>query len=60
MFRYETIISRRLQARTLCNQKTETKIGCNVLNRMATLGSMPASAEQPQQYRRGAVDGRIG
>jgi transposase len=42
MFRYKTIIGRRLQARTLSNQKTETKIGCNVLNRMARLG-MPAS-----------------
>ena len=43
MFRYKTIIGRRLQARPLCNQKTEAKIGCNVLNRMACLG-MPASA----------------
>jgi transposase len=43
MFRYKTIIGRRLQARTLSNQKTEAKIGCNVLNRMARLG-MPASA----------------
>jgi hypothetical protein len=43
MFRYKTIIGRRLQARTLPNQKTEAKIGCNVLNRMARLG-MPASA----------------
>ena len=43
MFRYKTIIGRRLQARTLSNQKTEAKIGCNVLNRMARLG-MPVSA----------------
>jgi hypothetical protein len=43
MFRYKTIIGRRLQARTSSNQKTEAKIGCNVLNRMARLG-MPASA----------------
>jgi hypothetical protein len=43
MFRYKTIIGRRLQARTLSNQKTEAKIGCHVLNRMAGLG-MPASA----------------
>ena len=43
MFRYKTIIGRRLQARTLSNQKTQPKIGCNVLNRMARLG-MPASA----------------
>ena len=41
MFRYKTIIGRRLQARTLSNQKTEAKIGCNVINRMATLG-MPS------------------
>jgi hypothetical protein len=45
MFRYKTIIGRRLQARTLSNRKTEAKIGCNVLklNRMARLG-MPVSA----------------
>ena len=43
MFRYRTIIGRRLQARTLSNQKTEAKVGYNVLNRMAGLG-MPASA----------------
>ena len=43
MFRYKIIIGRRLQARTLSNQKTEAKIGCNVLNRMTGLG-MPASA----------------
>src|ERR1700720_3453142 len=46
MFRYKTVISRRLQARTLSNQKTEAKIGCNVLNRMARLG-MPASPPGP-------------
>jgi transposase len=43
MFRYKTIIGRRLHARTLHNQRTEAKIGCNVLNRMTGLG-MPASA----------------
>jgi hypothetical protein len=43
MFRYKTIIGRRLQAQTLSKQKTEAKIGCNVLNRMAGLGT-PASA----------------
>jgi hypothetical protein len=42
MFRYKTVIGRRLHARTLPNQKTEAKIGCNVLNRMTRLG-MPAS-----------------
>src|SRR5271170_5444666 len=34
MYRYKTIINRRLQARTLPNQRTEARIGCNVLNRM--------------------------
>jgi transposase len=42
MYRYKTIIGRRLHARTLHNQRTEAKIGCNALNRMTTLG-MPAS-----------------
>ena len=42
MFRYKTIIGRRLQARTLPNQRTEAKIGCNVLNRMTRFG-MPIS-----------------
>jgi hypothetical protein len=37
-FRYKTIIARRPQARTSPNQKTEAKIGCNVLDRMARLG----------------------
>ena len=43
MFRYKTVIGRRLRARILANQRTEAKIGCNVLNRMTGLG-MPASA----------------
>lgn len=42
MYRYKTIIGRRLHARTLPNQQTEAKIGCNVLNRMTRLG-MPVS-----------------
>ena len=42
VFRYKTIIGRRLHARTLPNQRTEAKIGCNVLNRMTRLG-MPVS-----------------
>jgi transposase len=42
MFRYKTIIGRRLHARTLSNQKTEARIACNVLNRMTSLG-MPVS-----------------
>jgi hypothetical protein len=43
MFRYKTIIGRRRQARTLPNQRTEAKTGCNVLNRMTAFG-MPVSA----------------
>jgi transposase len=42
MYHYKTIVGRRLNARTLPNQLTEAKIGCNVLNRMTTLG-MPAT-----------------
>jgi transposase len=42
MYRYKIIIGRRLHARTLPNQRIEAKIGCNVLNRMTSLG-MPVS-----------------
>jgi hypothetical protein len=42
MYRYKTIIGWRLHARTLPNQLTEAKIGCNVLNRVTDLG-MPVS-----------------
>ena len=42
MFRYKTIIGRRLHARKLPNQRTEAKIECNILNRMTGLGT-PAS-----------------
>jgi hypothetical protein len=42
MYRYKTIIRRRLHARTLPNQKAEAKIACNVLNQMTGLG-MPIS-----------------
>jgi transposase len=42
MYRYKTLIGRRLHARTLPNQKTEAKIACNALNRMTSLG-MPIS-----------------
>jgi transposase len=42
MFRYKTIVGRRLHARTLPNQRTEVQIGCNILNRMTGFG-MPAS-----------------
>jgi hypothetical protein len=42
MFRYKTIIGRRLHARTLSNQKAEARIECSVLHRMTSLG-MPVS-----------------
>jgi hypothetical protein len=42
MYRYKTIIGGRLRARSLLNQRIETKIGCYVLNRMTSLG-MPVS-----------------
>jgi hypothetical protein len=41
-YRYKTIIGRHLHARTFPNQRFEAKIGCNVLNRMTSLG-MPVS-----------------
>jgi hypothetical protein len=42
MYRYKTIIGRRLHARTLPNQQTEAKVACNALNKMTGLG-MPIS-----------------
>ena len=36
--RYKAIIGRRLRARTLPGQKTEARVACSVLNRMARLG----------------------
>jgi len=42
VYRYKTIVVRRLGVRTLPNQRTEAKIGCNALNRMTRLG-MPVS-----------------
>ncbi len=42
MFRYKALIGSSLRARTLPTQKTETKIGCSVLNRMTSLG-MPVT-----------------
>jgi hypothetical protein len=38
MYRYKTIVGRRLHAWTLLNQRTEAKIGCYVLNQMTSLG----------------------
>jgi transposase len=42
MYRYKTVVGRRLHARTLPSQRTEAKIGCSVLNRMTTLGMSAA------------------
>ena len=42
VFRYKAIIGRGLRARTLPAQKTEARVACSVLNRMARLG-MPVS-----------------
>ena len=42
MYRYKTIIGRRLHARILPSQRTEAKIACNVVNRMTWLG-MPVT-----------------
>ena len=42
MYRYKTVIGRRLHARTLSNQRTDAKLGCNAPNRMTSLG-MPVS-----------------
>jgi hypothetical protein len=38
MYRYKTIIGRRLYARTLSNQHGEAKIACNILNKVTSLG----------------------
>jgi Transposase DDE domain len=45
VFRYKTIIGPRLCARSLLNQRTEAKLGCNALNRMTSLG-MPVSVRR--------------
>ncbi len=42
MYRYKTNIGGRLRARSLPNQRTETKVACSILNRMTELG-MPDS-----------------
>jgi hypothetical protein len=38
MGRWKTVIGSKLKARTFNNQKTEAKIGVQVLNRMTELG----------------------
>src|SRR5271166_31661 len=57
VYSYKTIIGRRLQARTLSKQRTEAKIGCNVLNRMtrfrhAALRSDPLMLDPMDRCRR--------
>jgi hypothetical protein len=42
MFRYKTVIGRRLRARRLPGQRVEARMGCVVINRMTQLG-MPVS-----------------
>jgi len=42
VYRYKTIIGRKLHARILPNQRTESKLGCDILDRMTDLG-MPIS-----------------
>jgi hypothetical protein len=51
MYRHKANIGRRLHARTPPNQRTEAKIGCNVLNRMTSLG-MPISVRIKRTKRR--------
>ena len=46
-FRYKTIIGGSLRGRHADAQQTETRIACNVLNRMAQLG-------RPRSYSTGA------
>ena len=46
VYRYKTIIGRRLCARNLLNQRTEAKIGCNALNRMTSLGMLGLRSEE--------------
>jgi hypothetical protein len=38
MFRYKTLIGRRLRARSLSGQKAEARMACAVINRMTRLG----------------------
>ena len=42
MFRYKTIIGNKLKARSTENQKVESKVAVNILNKMTELG-MPRS-----------------
>jgi len=46
IYRYKRIIGREMRARTLAGQRTEMRIGCKILNTMASLG-------MPDSYRAG-------
>ena len=43
MFRYKTLIGRRLRARGLAGQKAEARMGCAAINRMTRLGRPSSS-----------------
>ena len=51
---HKTVIGRRLRARTPPAQKTEARVACAVLNRMAELG-MPASQRAAREAAMAAV-----
>ena len=42
IYRYKTIIGRKLHSRDFGNQRTEAELGCNILNKMFEIG-MPIS-----------------
>jgi len=46
IYRYERIIGREMKARTMAGQRAEMRIGCKILNTMASLG-------MPNSYRAG-------
>jgi len=55
MFRYKAIIGSSLRARTLSAQKTETKVGCLVLNRMNPPRHASVAAHPLKALRAGAL-----
>ena len=44
MYRYKIIIGNKLKSRSIDNQKIESKVAVNILNKMTNLG-MPCSQE---------------
>ena len=46
MYRYKTIIGRRIRARQFSNQVAEVELGCAIINRMTALG-MPITNPEP-------------